>query len=257
MLFFDWLAHRNIETLLQLLEGTDYFDPQKYNSAFVAGMEEEMGRINDPAAREQIMALKDFDFGNYISRSLARSGFRGHELQDTFHDLVVKLLLRPGRLFKGWQPSKHGPLEKRFRRSVWNFIRTKATQNNRRRERTTVTDPVVLAGTIAGRQSHSSALVDQFRKLVANRLGKLASYILDWRLEGNQVKDLVGIPFMGNSISSFALKREINELKRLFHEFAIQHDDPGFLNAVKRGISGEAKTVAKRQQAMAARRQVG
>ncbi len=37
MLFTEWLAHRHIETLLQLLEGADYFNPQSYNSAFVCG----------------------------------------------------------------------------------------------------------------------------------------------------------------------------------------------------------------------------
>ena len=58
MLFIEWLAHRHIETLLHLLEGADYFNPQQYNSAFVAGLDELLGRIHDPAAREQIEALQ-------------------------------------------------------------------------------------------------------------------------------------------------------------------------------------------------------
>ena len=60
MLFLEWLAHRNIETLLHLLEGADYFNPQQYNSAFVAGLNDLLGRIHDPAAREQIEAMRDF-----------------------------------------------------------------------------------------------------------------------------------------------------------------------------------------------------
>ena len=60
MLFLEWLAHRNIETLLRLLEGADYFNPQQYNSAFVAGLDDLLGRIHDPAAREQIEAMKKF-----------------------------------------------------------------------------------------------------------------------------------------------------------------------------------------------------
>ena len=81
MLFTEWLAHRNIETLLQLLEGADYFNPQQYNSAFVAGLNDLLGRIDDPAAREQIEAMRNFDFGSYIARSLARAGFTGDSLK--------------------------------------------------------------------------------------------------------------------------------------------------------------------------------
>ena len=55
----------------------------------------------------------------------------------------------------------------------------------------------------------------------------------------------------------YAIKREVAEIKKLAHEFAIQNDDPGFLNAVERGIAGEARTVAKRQQSMAARQAAG
>jgi hypothetical protein len=73
-------AHRHIETLLRLLEGADYFNPQQYNSAFVAGLDDLLGRIDDPAARKQIETMKNFDFGGYISRSLARAGFTGDSL---------------------------------------------------------------------------------------------------------------------------------------------------------------------------------
>ena len=51
--FVEWLAHRNVETLLRLLESADYFDPQQYNSAFIEGLNELLGRIHDPTAREQ------------------------------------------------------------------------------------------------------------------------------------------------------------------------------------------------------------
>ena len=109
MLFVEWLAHRHIEALLQLLEGADYFNPQSYNPAFYEGLNDLLGRIHDPAAREQIEALRDFDFGAYISRSLARAGFVGDSLQEHFHALVVRLLLKPGKLFKGWDPEASRP----------------------------------------------------------------------------------------------------------------------------------------------------
>ena len=198
MLFLEWLAHRNIETLLRLLEGADYFNPQQYNSAFVAGLDDLLGRIHDPAAREQIEAMKKFDFGAYIARSLARAGFRGDNLQEHFHALVVRLLLKPGKLFRGWNPEVHGPLDRRLKNATWNGIRNIAEKERNRRKWTTNTDPGVMAGQFAGRQPHSSSLIDQFRRLVAHRLGALAAAILDWRLEGNEIKDMVGNPEFGS-----------------------------------------------------------
>ena len=237
------------------MEGSQFFSPQSYNSAFLAGLTELKDRIHDPAAREQIEALRDFDFGNYIARSLVRAGFRGEDVQENFHNLVVKLILKPGRLFRGWNPDVHGPLDRRIKRSIWNFIRTAAETNTRHRRKWTSTDPITMGAMYAGKQSQSSPIIDQFRQLVAQRLGALAAAILDWRLEGRDIKDMVGHPEFERP-SAHAVKREIQEIKKLAHQFALENDDPGFLNAVERGMAGEAKTVAKRQQAMAAR-QVG
>ena len=163
------------------------------------------------------------------------------------------MLLRPGKLFRGWNPEYHGPLDRRLKNATWNGIRNIAEKERNRRKWTTATDPGTMAGMFAGRQPHSSPLIDQFRRLVSQRLGALAAAILDWRLEGNEIKDLVGNPEVRQSNRLRTSSVRYSEIKRLAHEFAVKHDDPGFLNAVERGIAGEAKTVAKRQQTMAAR----
>ena len=48
-----------------------------------------------------------------------------------------------------------------------------------------------MAGQFPGRAPYSD-LIDQFRSLVAERLGKLASEILDAKLAGEDAKNLVG-----------------------------------------------------------------
>lgn len=245
--FVDWLAHRNVETLLRLLESADYFDPQQYNSAFVEGLNELLGRIQDPTARDQVTAMKSFDFGNYISRSLQRSGFRGDDVQEHLHDVVVRLLLKPGKLFRGWNPKQHGSLDRRFKAAVWNRIRNISEKERNRRKWTTPTDPTTMGAMYAGREPHSSSLVDQFRSLVAQRLGTLGVFILDWRLGGRETRDLVGMPELG-SPTVYRIKREVQQLKQLAHDFAVQHDDPDFLRSIERGMEGEAKTAQKRQQ---------
>ena len=137
MLFTEWLAHRHVETLLRLLEGADYFNPQQYNSAFVAGLNDLLGRIDDPAARDQIEAMKTFRLWSLYSRSLARAGFTGDNLQEHFHALVVRLLLKPGKLFRGWNPETHGPLDRRLKNATWNGIRNIAEKERNRRKWTT------------------------------------------------------------------------------------------------------------------------
>jgi hypothetical protein len=57
-------------------------------------------------------------------------------------------------------------------------------------------DPTMMAGQFVGRQPYSD-LIDQFRQLVAKRLGRLAVAIFDARLEGRDMKELVGTASIG------------------------------------------------------------
>ena len=43
---------------------------------------------------------EDFDFGNYIARSLVRAGFRHDDVQEAFHSIVMKLLF-PWKAIQG------------------------------------------------------------------------------------------------------------------------------------------------------------
>ena len=52
-------------------------------------------------------------------------------------------------------------------------------------------DPVAMAGQYVGREPYSD-LIDQFRQLVSQRLGRVALAILDARLSGEETKKLVG-----------------------------------------------------------------
>ena len=135
---------------------------------------------------------------------------------------------------------------------MWNRIRNISEKERNRRKWTTSTDPTTMGAMYAGREPHSSSLVDQFRSVVAGRLGTLGIYILDWRLGGRETKELVGMPELG-SPTVYRIKREVQRLKRLAHDFAVQHDDPDFLRSIERGIEGEAKTVKKRQQSVLAK----
>ena len=236
---------------LRLLEAADYFNPSDYNQIFDGQLEKLIHRLPNGEARQQAMAMKGFDWANYIVRSLQRSGFKDDDIQEFFHQLVVKMLISPGRLFAGWEPQRHGPLDRRYRRSIWNGIRNAQEKTKNRRRWMTSHDPSIMAGQFPGRAPYSD-LIDQFRSLVAEKLGPLAAAILDRKIAGEDSSKMVGRAEFGMA-SAYYIRRETSALKRLAQQFASQSGDPAFLGMVNRAFSAERQTVEKRKAAIAAR----
>jgi hypothetical protein len=250
-LFIDWMVFRDVATLLQLLESAHFFNPQSYNQVFDSELEKLIHRLPNGEARQQAIQMRTFDLAGYLERSLLRAGYKSDDVQEHFHQIVIKLLVEPGRLFRGWEPHRHGPLDRRFRRSVWNAIRNAQEKAQNRRKWMTAVDPTVMAGQFAGRAPYSD-LTDEFRSLVAQRLGPLAAAILDARLAGRDMKDLVGMASIGTP-SAYYIKREVQAIKELARQFATRLGDPAFAAMVTRAMEQEAATVAKRQAAVAAK----
>lgn len=250
--FFDWFIHRDTLALLRLLESAEWFDPQAFNPVFQQQLDALLNRITDSEARRQVSELRTFDFGNYISRSLRRAGFRDDEEQEAFQQVIFKLVVSPpGRLFARWEPGKHGPLERRFRAATWNAIRNIAEKARNRRRWMTSHDPSIMAGQFAGRAPYSD-LIDQFRSLVAQKLGPLATAILDRKIAGEDSSKMVGRAEFGTP-SAYYIRREVSAIKELARQFARETGDKVFLNMVNQAFSAQSATVAKRQQATAAR----
>ena len=170
--FFEWLVFRDTATLLRLrlLEAAEFFSPAAYNPLFDSELAKVIARIHDPDLRRQVEGLKGFDWANYISRSLLRAGFRDDDQQEHFHAIAVRLLVEPGKLFRGWQPQRHGPLERRFRRSVWNSIRNIVQKRQNWRKWMTTADPSIMADRMPAKAPPNN-IISEFRRLVAERLG--------------------------------------------------------------------------------------
>ncbi len=251
-LFLNWMTFRDTATLLRLrlLEHADYFRPSDYDQIFDGQLEKLIHGLPNGEARQQAIAMKGFDWANYIVRSLQRSGFKDDDVQEHFHQIVVKLLVEPGRLFK-WEPKRHGPLDRRFRTSVWNSIRNITEKARNRRRWMTTVDPSIMAGQFPGRAPYSD-LIDQFRQLVVQRLGPLAAVILDQKLAGEDANRLVGKAEFGTP-TAYYIKGETRAIKQLARQFAAQSGDPAFLHLVNQAFDAEAATVARRRQATAAR----
>jgi hypothetical protein len=206
-LFIDWMTYRDVATLLALLEHAEFFDPQSYNPAFEGELEKLIARIQNPELRKQVSEMRGFDFGGYLAGSLRKAGFKDDDLQDGFHEIAVKMLVT-GKLFKGWNPQKHGFLLQRYRRSVWNGIRNLAEKSRNRRKWSTPTDPATMGDMFAGRQAYSG-LLDDFCKVVGEKLDNLAMAIFDAKLSGEDAKSLVGNASVGSpSIYNIASSAE-------------------------------------------------
>ena len=221
------------------------FDPAAYDALFNKELDAIVPTLRNPKERERLASLRGMNWTNYIAACLRNAGFREQgDLEERIHDVVVRLLVSPGGLFRDYDQDRHGPLDLRFKRSVANAVKNIAEKERNRRK-------YLPSGMRAedvpaySKPSHDPALVERFRAMLQARAGDLAVAILDARLEGRQTKSIVGLPEL-NRPGRFVVKRTVQQIKTLAREFAQTLDDPGFLERVERLMDAEAGTIARR-----------
>jgi hypothetical protein len=248
--FWQWLS--------QLKETYFTFDATQYNALFNEELEKVIARVMDPRSLE---AMRGFDWLAYVSSWVRHAGYRDQrEIQERAHEVVVKLLM--GKLFRGYDPRIHGPMELRFRTSVANAVRN-MVEKERTRKRRLPTIPVaqefVPGGMTAADLPAKSVpqdddkVIQGFRNLVQRRLGDLALAVLDVRLEGGETKSLVGCVSLG-SPGKWTIKKVVVGIKALAREYAASLGDPDLLRRVERAMAGESETIGKRRATMTAAR---
>ena len=256
--FWQWLRLRHL-----LAETYFSFNAQAYNALFDEELEKVIARTSDPAHRQVLERLRGFDWLAYISSWVRHAGYRDQrEIQERTHDIVVQLLT--GKLFRGYDPRIHGPMDKRFKASVANSIRNLvAKEKTRRRYLPSV--PIAQEfepGSVTAEElpakpdPDDEKIIEDFRKLVQKRLGGLGLAVLDARLSGEETKSLVGSPALG-SPGKWRIKMLVQEIKRLAREYAASLGDPDLLQRIERAMAGESETIGKRRAAMAMRQGAG
>ena len=100
---------------------------------------------------------------------------------------------------------------------------------------------------IAGRSlaGADEGLVDAFSDLVHQRLGGLGSAVLRAKLDGDEVKGLVGSVELGDP-TGYRIKQTVLAIKNLAKEFARQRGDEDFERQIERAMDSERRTVEKR-----------
>jgi hypothetical protein len=238
-------------------------NPAEYDALFHTELERLLPRISDPAEAQRLRGLFGNEWTNYIAASLRNAGFRDQaSLQEKIHDVVVKLLVSPGGLFRDYDETRHGPFDLRWKRSVSNAVKNVA-EKERNRRRLLPTVPIgqefrpggITANDLTNRASAAQdddTTIDDFRQLVGQRLGQLGLAVLDARLQGQETKSLVGRRDLG-SPGRFMIKAAVQRIKALAREFAERRADPAFFRDVIRAMDREGATVQKRLLSTAAR----
>ena len=224
------------------------FDPAAYDDLFNRELDAVLPMVRNPEDRQRLASLRG-GWTNYIAACLRNAGFREQgDLEERIHDLIVKLLVSPGGLFRGYDAGQHGPLDLRFKRSVANAVKNIVEKEKNRRK---FLPAVPLdADTVPARrqQEDDGTIIEKFRNMLQTRSGDLAVAVFNARMEGWQMKDLIGLPELSHP-SRYVVKRVVQEIKAAARDFAQRSNDPDFLRHVERMMDAEKLTVARRRAA--------
>ena len=256
--FYEYLSALALLSRLRLVETYFTFDPAQYNQLF----DDELHKLSasSPEHRDALERMRHFNWIGYIAKSLRNAGYRDQrEVAEATHDIVVKLLMGgcSGITTSGgmvlWTCGSNGPW--RTRSKTW--PRRTGTGDDS-------CPPFPSTRILGGRDDlpdrmrmtteDDERLIDDFRRLVGQRLGKLGRAVLDARMDGEEMKSLVGREDLG-SPGRFQVKAIVQKVKALAREYAQRLGDSGFLRDVERAFEREEETVQKRLATGARRRE--
>ena len=224
--FASWLANRSLASLIQIREVSGEFPRAAYNTLF----RQQLDRLG------QDDQFQNFDWVGYIARSLRNAGFGDHDIDPLTHELVVRLLVQPGTLFRGW---KGQPIDRRFKVAVRNAILNVVEKRRARAQRIPVM--AMPAEPLSANRADDDALIDQFRAFLRKMHGEAAVEVFDQRFSGVDTKSLLGQPGLE---TGYRLKQVVQAIKQAAIDFAA--DDPQFQAMIMKAMEEERKTVAKR-----------
>lgn len=241
--FNEWLVARNyqLELLLRLWEVSGEFPRGELNALFNSQIDRLMAQTTDPETKRDLRQAQGMDWIGYIDRAARNSGVMEHDLDQVVHDLVVRMLVKPGTLFSGWNGQ---PIMARFKLSVKNGLLNLRAARMTRRMRIpamSIHGGEESAYDIQAPESGSDELVQAFREFLLEKHGQAALDVFDERLADGETKSLIGRPGLE---TSYKVKQVVQAIKKAAEEFG--KGDPEFLGMVRRAMRDEAETVGKR-----------
>jgi hypothetical protein len=223
----------------------EQLDKDAYNDLFHQELERLLSRLTDPTQRQHAESMLDFDWTRYMAGAIRHSGITAQdEIDERVHEIVIRMLISPGGLFRDYDERRHGPFPLRFKRALANTLKN-LTEKERNRRRYIPSIPIRQEFEpdlpARGMPESDPKLLDEFRELVRRHLGAIAVRIFDARLEGIEMKTLPGV-------SSYTVKKTVQEIKALARRYAVR--DPNLLRQIERLMAAEEMTAQRRKAAM-------
>ena len=258
--FLIWLAEKCLQTNDTLItEVSTEFPKEQINKLFDKDFNKAYQRVlgdsmsvrqtdtggvvslNKPRAHYQTwLQFKDYDWVGYLSAAVRRSGVPAHDQDSTVASIVVYLLVKPGKLFAGWDGTS--PLEARWKLAVRNAVinaRERRHNDQKRHAAVSLEEPGVVA-TTASTSPFPDEAIDRFKERVEERLGKPAVVLLQHLLDGGEVKDLV----KDKTFTSYRAKELVKGLKQELT--LVSSKDPGLKRALETLLQKEQETLQRR-----------
>jgi hypothetical protein len=220
-----------------LTEVSQWFDRQGMNALFKQEIEKTLPMITDPLVREDLESLVQFDLVGYLDRSLRRGAglLQDDDLDEEVQKIVMKLLVAPGTLFRGW--NRMFPMSARLKASIRNAVLSIGQRTARHRKRSHE-----LPSDLAAKEaSAGDDIVADFREWLRRLYGEPFVRVFDARAANEEIKSLIGsegIP------SSYALKAISKAIKAAALAWTRSNPQLNFL--VHKALGDEGKTAAKR-----------
>ncbi len=182
--------------------------------------------------RADLGRLRSLNLVAYADSSVRRSGVDEADRDEVVHDLLVRLLVTPGSLFKKWD--RKSPMSARLKVAIRNSIFTLAKKRQRRARRYQE-----LPDTVASRPcADNIGLINAFRDALQRQHGDSHLRVLDVRLAGNDIKGLIS----SEGISAYRLKQIVQDIKK----FAQGWGDECLQRAVAQMQVQEEETLRRR-----------
>ena len=215
-------------------EVSEFFPTSAMNQLFRA----ELGRILttedlSEEQRQDLVQLRSLNLVGYVDSSVRRSGVDEADRDEVVHDLLVRLLVSPGSLFKKWD--RKSPMSARLKVAIRNSIFSLAKKRQRRARRFQELPDIIASPPCMD----DVGTINAFRDALRSQYGEDHVRVLDTRLAGNDIKGLIGSPGIP---TSYRLKQIVQDIKR----FVVGWGDSCLERAISQMRVREEETLAKR-----------
>lgn len=218
----------NFKLWLLVLE-SGRFDRDGFNALFRRQLEELLPKVTDERRRESLEAMRGVDFVNYILTSLRNPGLADErDREEAAHDVVVQLLVQPGKLFTGYDAAS-GAMQARFALSVRNVLRSR-----RRREPMNRAIGAVDAVPDRLHQDVDDEVLAAFMSFLKTEVGEDAVRLLTVKVNDDlSQRDFIRHPEF-RDMGKWRIRRLMAQIKDAARAFAARQGDDAILAAINR-----------------------